>query len=148
MPSLRHLSIALLMWWPACLTAAPQPVLLPATATPDALLAARGKPYTEHTDAGPAQALDALMFSSSDSKVTAGVYQADAGRFTVTEAYGVDEFMYFLDGSVTLTSSDGQITEVKAGDAVLLPKEWTGIWDSPGYKKIYVIYVPDGQDDD
>lgn len=132
------LILALLV--PSAAIAASQPILLPANAIPDALLAAKGQPYTEHTDKGPQTARDALMFTSSDQKVTAGVYQADAGRFTVTEPYGVDEFMWFLEGKVTLTSTDGTVTEINAGDAVMLPKEWTGVWESPGYKKIYVIY--------
>ena len=35
-------------------------------------------------------------------------------------------------------------TEIKAGDAVTIPKEWTGIWDTEGYTKIWVIYSEDG----
>jgi uncharacterized cupin superfamily protein len=52
--------------------------------------------------------------------------------------------MYFLEGGVTLTSSDGTVTEVKTGEAVTIPKEWTGIWDTNGYRKIWVIYSADG----
>jgi uncharacterized cupin superfamily protein len=62
----------------------------------------------------------------------------------VTEPYGVDEFMYFLTGSVTLTSSDGTVQTINAGEAVTIPKEWTGIWDTQGYTKIWVIYSEDG----
>ncbi|AFV00538.2 cupin domain-containing protein [Simiduia agarivorans] len=142
----RTLQILLLLL-PCTVAASPQPVLLPANAVPDALLAAAGKPYTEHTDKGPQAARDALMFTSSDQKVTAGVYQANAGKFTVNEPYGVDEFMWFLEGKVTLTSTDGTVTEINAGDAVLLPKEWTGVWESTDYKKVYVIYSPTGGED-
>jgi ethanolamine utilization protein EutQ (cupin superfamily) len=62
----------------------------------------------------------------------------------ITEPYGVDEFMYFLEGSVKLTSSDGTVQTVNAGEAVTIPKEWTGIWDTEGYTKIWVIYSADG----
>lgn len=89
------------------------------------------------------QALDVVSMLSSDKKFVTGMYQAEAGRFEVNEPYGVDEYMYFLKGGVTLTSSDGSITEIKAGDAVTISKEWTGIWDTKGYTKIYVIYSPD-----
>jgi hypothetical protein len=27
---------------------------------------------------------------------------------------------------------------------VSIPKEWTGIWDTDGYSKIWVIYSEDG----
>jgi hypothetical protein len=26
----------------------------------------------------------------------------------------------------------------------VIPADWTGIWDTEGYTKIYVIYSPDG----
>ena len=65
-------------------------------------------------------------------------------RSEITEPYGVDEFMYFLEGSVTLTSSDGTVQTIEAGEAVTIPKEWTGIWDTNGYTKIWVIYSEDG----
>ena len=64
--------------------------------------------------------------------------------WSTLQAYGVDEFMYFVEGGVTLTSSDGTVTEIRAGDAVTIPKEWTGVWDTNGYKKIWVIYSADG----
>jgi uncharacterized cupin superfamily protein len=50
--------------------------------------------------------------------------------------------MYFIKGSVTLTSSDGRVQSVEAGEAVTIPKEWTGIWETEGYTKIWVIYSP------
>ena len=59
-------------------------------------------------------------------------------------AYGVDEFMYFLEGGVKLTSSDGTVQTINAGEAVTIPKEWTGIWETDGYRKIWVIYSDDG----
>jgi uncharacterized cupin superfamily protein len=89
------------------------------------------------------QALDVTSMLSSDKKFITGMYQAPAGRLEINDPYGVDEYMYFLKGGVTLTSSDGSITEIKAGDAVTISKEWTGIWDTQGYTKMYVIYSPD-----
>ena len=65
-------------------------------------------------------------------------------RIDIDEPYGVDEFMYFLEGGVTLTSADGQVQEVVAGEAVTIPKEWTGTWETGGYSKIWVIYSEDG----
>jgi uncharacterized cupin superfamily protein len=87
--------------------------------------------------------LDVFSMLSSDSKFVVGKYQSEATREVIDEPYGVDEYMHFLEGGVTLTSSDGTVTEIKAGDSVSIPKEWTGIWDTQGYTKIYVIYSPD-----
>ena len=52
--------------------------------------------------------------------------------------------MYFVEGSVTLTSADGTVQTIGPGEAVTIPKAWTGIWDTNGYTKIWVIYSDDG----
>ena len=88
--------------------------------------------------------LDVTSMMSSDEKFASGMYQSGKSYFEATDPYGVDEFMYFIEGGVTLTSSDGTVTEITAGDAVTIPKEWTGIWDTDGYTKIWVIYSADG----
>ena len=88
--------------------------------------------------------LDITSLKSSDGKFASGMYRAGKSRSEITEPYGVDEFMYFLEGGVKLTSSDGTVTEIEAGEAVTIPKEWTGIWETDGYTKIWVIYSEDG----
>jgi uncharacterized cupin superfamily protein len=97
----------------------------------------------EHTHNGNTT-LDVTSFLSSDKKFGSGMYKSGAVRFEITEPYGVDEFMYFLEGSVTLTSSDGVVQVINAGEAVTIAKEWTGVWDTQGYTKIWVIYSEDG----
>ncbi|KGE04843.1 cupin domain-containing protein [Pseudohaliea rubra] len=88
--------------------------------------------------------LDVTSLQSSDGRFASGMYRAGPSRWEIDEPYGVDEFMYFLEGGVTLTSSDGTVTEIEAGEAVTIPKEWTGIWETDGYRKIWVIYSADG----
>jgi uncharacterized cupin superfamily protein len=88
--------------------------------------------------------LDVTTLLSSDKKFASGMYKSGKSYFEATEPYGVDEFMYFIEGGVTLTSSDGSVQVINAGDAVTIPKEWTGIWDTEGYTKIWVIYSEDG----
>ena len=87
---------------------------------------------------------DVEVFLSKDQQFDAGMYRSGKVRMEINEPYGVNEYMHFLEGGVTLTSSDGTVTEVKAGDSVVIPAEWTGVWDTEGYTKIYVIYSPDG----
>lgn len=88
--------------------------------------------------------LDVTTLLSSDKKFASGMYKSGKTYFEATDPYGVDEFMYFLEGSVKLTSSDGSVQTINAGEAVTIPKEWTGIWDTDGYTKIWVIYSEDG----
>ena len=97
---------------------------------------------TEH-DSGNVT-LDVTTLLSSDKKFASGMYKSEKNYFEATDPYGVDEFMYFIEGSVTLTSSDGSVQTINAGEAVTIPKEWTGTWDTEGYTKIWVIYSEDG----
>ncbi len=87
---------------------------------------------------------DVTTFLSSDKKFASGMYTSGKVRYDIPEPYGVDEFMYFLEGSVTLTSNDGTVQVINAGEGVTIPKEWTGVWETDGYKKIWVIYSEDG----
>jgi len=102
------------------------------------------RPDMIETDHGDHVTLDVTTLLSSDKKFASGMYRSGKVRFEIDEPYGVDEFMYFLEGSVTLTSSDSTAQTINAGEAVTIPKEWTGVWDTDGYMKIWVIYSEDG----
>lgn len=88
--------------------------------------------------------LDVTTLLSSDKKFASGMYRSGKTRIDISEPYGVDEFMFFLEGSVTLTSADGSVQVINAGEGVTIPKEWTGVWETDGYTKIWVIYSADG----
>ncbi len=95
------------------------------------------KAQKDTTPAGPA--IDVPMLKSKDSKFTAGLYSAGASDAPI-ESYSEDEFMFFLEGGVTLTSADGTVLQVKAGEGAFIPKGWKGRWTTKGYKKYYVVY--------
>lgn len=101
-------------------------------------------PTTTRTERNGHEVLDVTSLLSSDGKFASGMYRAGPSRWEIEEPYGVDEFMYFLEGSVTLTSADGSQQVIEAGEAVTIPKEWTGVWETEGYTKIWVIYSEDG----
>ncbi|MFQ6003930.1 MAG: cupin domain-containing protein [Woeseia sp.] len=102
------------------------------------------RPDMIETDHGDHTTLDVTTLLSSDKKFASGMYRSGKTRSVIDEPYGVDEFMYFLEGGVTLTSKDGTVQNINAGEAVTIPKEWMGIWDTDGYTKIWVIYSEDG----
>jgi uncharacterized cupin superfamily protein len=97
----------------------------------------------EQGERGPFRTRDLEAFRSPDGRFDAGVYESGATRLTVSEPYGVDELMYFLEGGVTLTSADGTSLAVGAGEAVIVPRTWRGVFETAGYRKIYVIFSPD-----
>ena len=102
-------------------------------------------PNTITTETPTGNILDITSLKSSDGKFASGMYKAGKSRFEITEPYGVDEFMFFLEGSVILTSDDGSQMTIDAGEAVTIPKEWTGVWETDGYRKIWVIYSESGE---
>ena len=102
-------------------------------------------PNTIVTETPTGNILDITSMKSSDGKFASGMYKAGKSRFEITEPYGVDEFMFFLEGSVTLTSDDGSQMTINEGEAVTIPKEWTGVWATEGYRKIWVIYSESGK---
>ena len=97
----------------------------------------------EATEDGAAT-LDVTTFMSSDEKFATGVYKTGKVQWEISEPWGVDEFIYLLEGSMTLTSSDGTVQVINAGEAVTIAKEWTGIVDTEGFTQIWVIYSEDG----
>ena len=113
--------------------------------TADLMGKAFDNPNTIITETPAGNILDITSLKSSDGKFASGMYKAGKSRFEITEPYGVDEFMFFLEGSVTLTSDDGTQMTINAGEAVTIPKEWTGVWETDGYRKIWVIYSESGE---
>lgn len=87
--------------------------------------------------------LDVTSLLSSDGKFETGMYRSEATHIDVIEPWGHDEFFYIIEGSIVLTSTDGSVLTVSAGEAASIPKEWTGQWDTDGYSKIWVIYYSD-----
>ena len=83
---------------------------------------------------------DVLLLRSKDRKVEMGLYDAGPSEQDIA-AYEDDEFMFFLAGGVKLTSADGTVLEVQAGEGVAMPKGWKGHWSTKGYKKYYVTYT-------
>ncbi len=88
--------------------------------------------------------LDVTNFMSSDEKFGSGMYKSGKVRDVITEPWGVDEFIYILEGSITMTSKDGTVQVINAGEAVTVPKEWTGVLDTEGFTQIWVSYDESG----
>ena len=102
------------------------------------------RPETIVSEGQVGDIFDFTSLKSSDGKFASGVYKAGPQVFEIDEPYGVDEFMFFLEGSVTLTPLGGDALTINAGEAVTIPKEWRGKWETEGYRKIWVIYSADG----
>ena len=89
------------------------------------------RPSAKVVDEGSGKAHDYLTLLTKDKKFETGMYKAGASHFEFKgdKTYGVDEFMYFIKGSITLTSTDGTVQVIHAGEAVTIPHDWQGTWE-------------------
>lgn len=73
-------------------------------------------------------------------EVVVALYEAMPAVIDISEPYPYDEYVRVLDGSVVLTSSEGERQSYEAGDAFLVPVGWTGTWDMPTrFRELIII---------
>ena len=74
-----------------------------------------------------------------------GVWDSTASQ-EVFAPYIVDEFMWLIEGQVTMLEPNDHQTVINAGEAFVIPKGYPCSWKQDGYlKKYYMIYdAPDG----
>ena len=89
--------------------------------------------------------VDVTSFTSGDKAFQTGVFQSGPVREEIRSApgYPYTELLVFLSGGAKFTSTDGSVIEAGPGDAVTLPKGWTGVFESKGYTKLYAVYDTD-----
>jgi len=84
----------------------------------------------------PETAIQAV-FSANGHR--AGVWECSAGKYRLERA--TDEFFVLLSGHWTLTGDEGDVYDVKAGDALLLRKGWKGVAEiHETIRKVYITW--------
>jgi uncharacterized protein len=76
---------------------------------------------------GDPVATNHLNSRSADGTAAGYIWQCTPGRFTWH--YGVDEWLYILEGDVTLTEPDGLVRRMGAGDFVFFPGGTWATWE-------------------
>jgi len=141
----RNALAALVMTWVTATAVAQAETIKPIKDTkPDIAGAIFQRKDAVHANNNGNVTTDVVTFTSSDTAFQTGVYKSGPDHETVKgpQGYPYNEFMYFISGGVRLTSSDGSVMTVGAGEAVTLPRGWTGQFDTEGYSKLYVDYNP------
>jgi len=88
-------------------------------------------------DTEPRDATD-NTFSVKASSVDLGFWECSPGSFK-TARKGVNEVILVLEGKATLVSDTGERVDHKAGDMVLIPNGWSGVWEiHEHFKKQYI----------
>ena len=95
-----------------------------------------------HEDGHVTQDVTSLL--SSDKKFASGMYTSGKTRSEISEPYGVDEFMYFISRRRYPDIKRWQRTKYRSWRSRHHSQRVTGIWDTEGYSKIWVIYSADG----
>ena len=79
-------------------------------------------------------------YKSVDGKFNAGLSEYSKMTLRLKD-WPQDEFMYFLEGQVEITNEDGSSKVYGPGDAIVMPKGFSGTWRQLStIKKIHVSY--------
>ncbi len=75
-----------------------------------------------------------------EGEFVVALYEAMPAVIDISEPYPYDEYVRVLEGSVVLTSSQGERQSYEAGDAFLVPVGWTGTWEMPTrFRELIII---------
>ena len=76
----------------------------------------------------------------SGEEVVVEVYEAEPAKLRIDEPWPYDEFIYLLSGKLVLTDAEGTVTEYVAGESLVVPKGFLGIWEMQGnFRDLVVI---------
>jgi hypothetical protein len=118
-------------------------VILPVTLDPRKLsgvdLSAQ-PPFIESSAllAGKSNPRGDVLFRGEE--LIAEVYEDHALTMAISEPFPHDEFILVLNGELILTDASGAERAYTAGDSLVLPKGFTGIWNaSANFRELVVI---------
>jgi len=87
---------------------------------------------------GLAMGRDHVYFARPEAKLRTGIWRSQAYTEWY-DSYAADEFMYVIEGSVTL-EAEGFSQTYRAGESFFVPKGFRGYWrQSEPMVKFYVI---------
>ena len=76
----------------------------------------------------------------SGEEIVVEVYAAQPAKLKIDEPWPYDEFIYLLSGKLILTDAEGEVTEYVAGESLVVPKGFVGIWEMQGdFRELVVI---------
>lgn len=103
----------------------------------------------EHVATIPVKVLDGeprtnvwRNFVHPGGKMQAGVWDCQAGTFELS-CHTSTEMCVIIEGEATIENAAGELVEVKAGDAFIIPQGMKNIWHVQNYVKKYYLCVVD-----
>ncbi len=78
-------------------------------------------------------------YTDPTRKFFCGIWHSEPGKWNIH--YTEEEYCQILEGTSVLTSEDGVVMTVSAGDSFVIPRGFLGTWEVvQATRKIYVIY--------
>lgn len=94
----------------------PGPVGTPALGAPRGWTVVDGRP----------EARAWRSYASDDGRIVSGTWSSTVGSYRVE--YDRSEFCHIKSGSCSITSDDGETSDLHAGQSFLVPKGFKGVW--------------------
>ena len=92
--------------------------------------------------AGNPVARGAVLNQSADKKASSGLWTCEPGEFDWT--YTWDEFVYILEGEVTITQEGGDSYTVGVGDMAHFPIGLKAHWEvKKAVRKFFILNTPE-----
>lgn len=138
------LSCALLFAGAAIAQQSPAPVRLDAEKMAGLNLTAIGpEPYQDILVAGELNMRVSTLFEGEELR--ASIFESTPAKTDHrTRSTDIDEFVYVLSGKLILTEPNGTAHEFLPGDALVLPRGYTGTWEMQGnYRELVIIMQKD-----
>ncbi|MEO0419420.1 MAG: cupin domain-containing protein [Pseudomonadota bacterium] len=106
---------------------------------PDGFLSTKEDLPTAELLHGNPRGAEHTYFASAQGKMRSGIWHSTpyCERY---DSYPADEFMYVIEGSVTLVNDNGRF-HFKAGDAFMLPRGFSGTWEQEEYMLKYFVIL-------
>ena len=87
---------------------------------------------------GAPAARNTVLARSADRTALTMLWDCTAGRFRWV--YDQDETIHVIEGSATLTLSDGRIKTLGPGDVVFFPAGTSAIWEVGSYVRKFAVF--------
>lgn len=80
-------------------------------------------------------------FTNPTGEISSGIWACEPGSWRIHFADNKDEFFCVIEGVVRLTDAEGQITEVRAGEAAIIPAGFQGVFGVVELVKKYYVVI-------
>jgi len=102
------------------------------------------RPRRDRLEQGDPRRETWTLYESAPAGLSAGIWSCEVGRWRIAFAPDKHEYFFVLDGVVRLHDRDGRVTEVRAGQAAVIPAGFEGAFEvvEPVRKHFVVVESP------